>query len=408
MNTLTWIIIIVAAVAAIAFIVWAILRHRYVKSLKEKGWQFVTSPSIDVAYGLNVPPFGVGLGRRVDDLVLGTMDGYQFQVFEYKVEGTKEIRVTAVRLPWALDEFHVSNVDRPLPGHMVVRGPLRMAAADPEWISRVESALGPALQTVLHGPTTLTIDGNHVVLLDTPAKADEMEDHIRRAVTAARALSSPEFEAFARPEPPQRLGFHRTDWQYEPRNDAVLSRLQHTRGGFDHRAVDVITGPNNGLPFIAAHHKWKTRETSTDSEGRTRTRTVNHDEYLMEVSAPFPFSPISFNAGWLSGGKKREFESITFSRMFKVRSAHPKFASDVIHPRTMQWMEQQGPVEVSIFDQRVQFSIHNLDPRRVAWNALWCHGFFGRVPAFVWEDLGLRQPPSFTPTPDGPLPIGWG
>ena len=83
MSALTWTLIIVAAVAAVAFIVWAILRHRYVKSLEEKGWRFVTSPSIDVAYGLNVPPFGVGLGRRVDDLVLGTMDGYQFRVFHY-------------------------------------------------------------------------------------------------------------------------------------------------------------------------------------------------------------------------------------------------------------------------------------------------------------------------------------
>lgn len=398
-NPVMLIVIIVAVVAAIALIVWGILRWRYVKSLREKGWEFITSPSITIAHGLNCPPFGVGLGRAVDDAVRGQVDGVDFTVFEYKYRGFKENRVTVVEIPWALDEFQYSEQGK-LEGVRgfgpVEMGPGKAHATSEEWMQTVQSVIGPVLPQVAgSGDTQFAIDGNHVVLLNTPPKPDEMEAHIRRAVALARALSAPSLEQYARPMPKQQLGFHGTDWLYEVQNDSALEYVQHTRGGFDHKAVDVISGPNDGLAFIALHHKWKTREQYTDSEGRTKTRIKNHDEYLMEVNVPFPFSPISFNAGWFSGGEKRQFESITFDKMFAVRSAHPKFAHDVVHPRTMQWMEQRGRVDLSIEDGRVRWETHSLNTANLAWRLDWTHGFFGRIPDFVWKDLGVNPPPRF-------------
>lgn len=395
----TFFIVLFAVVAAVAIGVglWAYFRWRYVKSLRDKGWTFVTDPSCSITEGLNFPPFGLGIRRRVDDQVYGVVDGMEFNVFEYKTDRFAENRVTAIRLPWALPEFAVAPaVDRSVT--------LRMP--DPQWRQAAERAVaqvGPGLLEAQPEGFQLTIDGNHLVLLNTPKETAEMEAHIRLAVQAARAFSTPDMERFAQPLPEQRMGFYGTDWTYEPRNDEALAYVQHTTDGFDHSANDVISGPNAGLAFLAMRHHWKTE--SEDSDGRKHTH--HHDEYLLEVNLPFPFSPISFNAGWFSGGQTRHFESITFDDTFVVRSQSDKFAHDVLHPRTMQWMEQQGRVELSIEDHRARWKINALEPGLIAWCLLWCHGFFGRVPSFVWDDLGLpdAQHPTFLDIPDGPLPV---
>lgn len=392
MNTIIWIIVVLLILAGIGFGVWALLRYRYVKSLRDRGWTFVTSPDETVAYGLNVPPFGVGIGRTFDDLVAGEIDGWQFEVFEYKSNEFAENRITTIRLPRPLGEFqmHLAQLE---PG--AAPQPQILAESD-DWAATVHQALQPAMAQITAGASTkLSIDGDRVVLQDTPEKPDAMEAHIRRAIAAAQAVSAPGLGNRTWPDPPRHLGFHRTDWRYEVRNDAALRRLQHSSGGFDHTAVDVITGPNDGLPFTALEHKWKTRETYTDSEGRTKTRTVHHDEILMEVHVPFPFSMLSVNWGFMSGGEKRQFESITFDKMFNVRSAHPKFAHDVLHPRTMQWMESMGETEFRIDEGRWVWKLGSLHIAQIQWRLDYCHTFFSMIPDFVYEDLGLHQRPNF-------------
>lgn len=396
MNGLGWVFAVIAAIALIGFIVWAILRYRYVKSLRDRGWEFVTSPDESVAYGLNHLPFGMGIRRAFDDLIHGTQDGLRFRVFEYKFQGFPENRVTVIDLPRSLPEYYLCRGSLgPIHG---TAGPTDRSGAvtygaTQEWNDAVTARLGALTQELLAATSQLSIDTNHVVLLDTPKKTEEMAAHIALAARAAQAIAG--IEGPEGPRPLDHLGFRGTDWRYETRNDAALRRIAHSTGGFDHEARDVISGPNDGLPFIALQHDWKTRHQTTDSDGKTKTEIRRHTEYLMEVTVPFPFSPISFNAGWFSGGQKRRFESITFDKMFAVRSAHPKFAHDVIHPRTMQWMESRGRVECSIERGRVQWEINGMDPEQVALRADWCHGFFGRVPDFVWKDLGLAEPPRF-------------
>lgn len=388
MNTIVLIVIVVLVVAAIVAAILLLRRRQHVKAFRDKGWEFVTSPDETVAYGLNVPPFGLGIGRRFDDLVRGELDGWQFQVFEYRFKGFDENRVTTIALPRPLGEFHLQSQ----PG-----GPSVITSGESEaWVATVQQALQPVLPQITAGPSTqLSIDGNHVVLLDTPAKAADMEAHIRRAIAAAQVLANPALTDQQWPQPARQLGFHRTDWQYQPRHDHALSVVRHDTDGYDHRAVNVITGPNDGLPFTALEHRWKTKEIERDSDGKEQTTVKYHTEYLMEVAVPFPFHQLSVNWGVMSGGEKQGFESITFDKMFAVRSREPKFAHDVLHPRMMQWMEAMGETRFSIDRGRWVWQLKHLDQSQIQWMADYCHTFFAQVPTFVWADLGVAQQPQF-------------
>jgi hypothetical protein len=75
------------------------------------------------------------------------------------------------------------------------------------------------------------------------------------------------------------------------RDDTLISNYGLTTAGGGHTTEKVIRGNNDGLPIEAFIHRWKTQrtETYTDSEGRTRTRTVteNHSEIISAVTIPF-------------------------------------------------------------------------------------------------------------------------
>ena len=152
------------------------------------------------------------------------------------------------------------------------------------------------------------------------------------------------------------------------RDDTLIAKCSLTTAGFVHSTEKVIRAPNNGLPIEAFIHRWKTQrtETYTDSEGRTQTRTVtdNHSAILTAITMPFSFPLISVGGGW--GGKKIRFESEKFNDRFTVRTDDAKFASDVIHPRTMEY----GSC------------------------ADFAHEFFSRVPSFVWKNLQIPRLPS--------------
>jgi Protein of unknown function (DUF3137) len=142
------------------------------------------------------------------------------------------------------------------------------------------------------------------------------------------------------------FGFYaHPDWQLIDGDDALVPKYEGTRAGFGHTTEKVIRGSNGGLPIEAFIHRWKTQrtETYTDPDGRTRTRTVteNHSEILTAIMMPFSFPLISVGGGW--GGKKVRFESEEFDDRFTVRSDDPKFASDLIHPRTMEFLLAMQP-----------------------------------------------------------------
>ena len=114
---------------------------------------------------------------------------------------------------------------------------------------------------------------------------------------------------------------------------------------------------------------------------------------------PFSFPLISVGGGW--GGKKIRFESEEFNDRFTVRTNDPKFASDVIHPRTMEFLTAVDPPGFRVEGDVMRFQVDKHDTQLIGFCADFAHEFFSRVPSFVWKDLQIT-PPAFRRMPAKP------
>lgn len=399
---LVLIILLVVGIGVGAFFI--VRKHRYVKAIREKGWTWVESPDIRITVGLNVPPFGLGFSRSVDDQVVGrSTSGVDFQAFRYRSQHFRsDGYVLAMRLPGSLPEFHVLDPSAPrdgVVGQIVAPGPVQAVAQDVEFGRAALEAVSPA---VGRPPVDdegrpmrveLTVDHDQLVMLHVPRDVEQLAAAVEWLASVQTALVSSPAARFNGPPPPRHLSFHgRSHWVYTPRDDSALRQVRHTRGGHNHRAEDIVQSSNNGLPFIRLTHRWETTHTSTDSKGNTTTRTEHHSEVICEFRTTFAFHEISFN--WGLFGKKLSFESTAFNDAFKVRSASPRFAHDVVHPRQMEYFLRTRPGSFSIEpDGRILVEKRKWDPQELAWFSDFLRGFFARVPDFTWQELGAWPRP---------------
>ena len=235
----------------------------------------------------------------------------------------------------------------------------------------------------------------HLVAVGAPKDPDELQAYLEALAPVAQAVDASGLASHAITPPPPGFTFYgRPDWLLIGRDDTLISRYDLTTAGFGHETEKVVRGDNDGLPIDAFIHRWKTHrtETYTDSEGRTRTRTVteNHSEVVMAVNLPFSLPMLSIEGGW--GGEKVRFESEEFNDRFTVRTSAPKFAYDVIHPRTMEWLMADPPPGFKIEGQVMRFSVSQHDTEMIGACADFAHAFFARVPSFVWKDLQITPP----------------
>ncbi len=404
-SSLLIILLVVLALAIGGGITWAVLRRRYIKSIEAKGWTWEGSSGPQITIGMNNPPFGVGFNRSAGHFIHGkAADGTPFRAFSYKSDqGSESDLVVSVPLPKSLPAFWVFPGERPRRGPSGVKiadAPGTVVARDAQFGERVLAALGPHLQpprtpsgeTV---PLDISIDHANLVMFGAPKKADDLEAAINWLASLRQALASSHALDFEGEEPPRHLSFHqRGYWVYIPRDDSFLGRVSHTGGGFDHQARDIIVSDNYGLPFIRVHHHWKTRHTRTDAKGNTHTEVRNHDEYICEFATSFPFRDLSVNWGIFSGGQVAKFESTDFNRTFKVRATHPRFASDVIHPRQMEYMlARRGPNFSIEPNGTIRVAGRKWYPEEIDATSDYLRGFFSNVPNFVWQELGAGSAP---------------
>ncbi len=414
MDSVGVVILVVLVALAAAGITWLVVRHRYIKSLEAKGWSWQGDVAPQLTAGLNNPPFGLGFDRDVGHHISGTAtDGTPFRAFTYRSDqGRESDLVVTMPLPKSLPALWVFS-DQPrigISGIRIADTPATVVTHHQEFGERALAAIRPHLQTQAAASEAtstleLSIDHGHLVMFDAPKDADQLEAAVAQLATIRRALITSSAMAFDGDEPPQHLSFHGRDhWVYIPRDDSYLARIRLTGGGFDHEARDVIVSHNFGLPFLRLHHHWKTRHTRTDAEGRTHTTIRNHDEYLCQFATSFPFRELSVNAGWFSGGQVVRFESTDFNRQFKVRASIPRFASDVIHPRQMEYMLASRGPDFSIEpDGTITVDGGRWFPDEIDAASEYLRGFFRNVPNFVWEELGCQRRPALEiPRTDGP------
>jgi hypothetical protein len=412
LNSTIVIILITIAVLVLALIAFLIIRRqRYVRALRGRGWTFESRPALESVLDHHAPPFGLGFVRKVDEAISGTTAaGVGFRVFEYaSSEGGPRFddRIASMQLPMPLPDLVVSadqvrsgvqaapiEVDPRFQVRAADSGYARMALTAP--VLEAIAALGQAGHRV-----DLSIDGEHLVAVGAPKDPDQLQTYLELLGGVAYAIDPAGLASYTMAPSPPGFGFYgHPDWVLINRDDALIAKYGLTTAGFGHSTEKVIRGANDGLPIEAFIHRWKTQRTETyaDSDGRTQTRTVtdNHSEILTAITTPFSFPLISVGGGW--GGKKVQFESEEFNDRFTVRTDDDKFASDVFHPRTMEFLMSVQPPGFRIEGNVMRFSVDKHDTQLIGLCADFAHEFFSRVPSFVWKNLQIT-PPAFRRMP---------
>jgi len=185
-------------------------------------------------------------------------------------------------------------------------------------------------------------------------------------------------------------------WIHVERDDRWVVAFDGAPFGLGHnrQARNVLRGTWSGRPFIAFDYVYYTTETSTDAEGHTSHREQSHSYGVVAVEsgAPFPaleVTPEGFFTRMLGRLTNRdiELESEDFNRAFTVTCPDRKFASDVLHPRTMEFLLAHREAAFR-FDRRHvlvvrpgQASILEIEARLSLADEL-----LDQVPEFVWRE----------------------
>lgn len=348
------ILLVVGACAAL--IIHLAGRARYREAVRAQGWAIDENPGEACLAGLNAPPFGLGLRRRAVRTVHGRVGaGVPFQVIDYAWEGGRE-QVACLRLR----DVHTT---RAIPGTTI--------AVDGRWLTARGCPSDPAAMRPF-------LDGLLPHLARIEAEAPDPTQPV------------PEGMSFA----------ERPDVIYQGRDDSVLSWMPHDRGGFDHEAHDLVSVPVGDLWLVTARHEWCTRRTVTETDGQgrttTRTETDHHSETLCSLRWPWRMPPLVITNGGALGVRDRcHFESVDFDARFVVGCADKKFASDVIHPRMMDFLLATNPPPMTMSAGGLTLRLGSYDLATCLWAAACVAGFLDRIPDFVWADLGVRPAPEF-------------
>lgn len=404
----------IALLLVAAAIVWGIValvrRQRYIGSIRQRGWSFVNSPTFDAVARLSNPPFGLGFLRKPDDQITGlTAAGRPFQVIEYKSTYWSGW-VGMVTLSRRLPELWITGGETaPRYGvlaHGVAAPPQlgpgwQIGAMDPAFAQEVLTAqLCGRLGAMAAGQpgVNLGIDGDQVVVLNPPRKQiDQLGPWLEQLGAIAAAIDATPLDHWIQPEPEPRLRFyHHPDWYWIGVDDSLLQYTPINRGGYGHRTQDVIRGRDgDGPPFVAFQHHWKTSHTEsyTDSNGNSQTRTVvdHHSEPILGFQLPVRMPQLSVGQRGLRKGIG--FESNAFNERFAVFSADTKFAYDVVHPRQMEYLMATPGAPFRIEGDWVWFAPGEHSQPAIAFCSAYLRGFLGRVPRFVWRNLGLPDTP---------------
>jgi len=84
-----------------------------------------------------------------------------------------------------------------------------------------------------------------------------------------------------------------------------------------------------------------------------------------------------------------DLESEEFNRRFRVATQHPKLASDILTPRTMQYLiSVDAEAWRTCGSDLVGFAQGRLDPAEVVRTCGVLRQIQGGIPSFVWKDAG--------------------
>ena len=124
-------------------------------------------------------------------------------------------------------------------------------------------------------------------------------------------------------------GFH-----YEPSDNSVvgLSTEDPFNNGHSRKGIDVFRGMYKNTHIVFFQYQYST------GSGKER-KTFNHQVVAIGLPTQRPLLDIS-QENFLTKrfAKDIDFENQAFNDIFRIKSPNRRFAYDVIHARTMEWM----------------------------------------------------------------------
>ncbi len=125
-------------------------------------------------------------------------------------------------------------------------------------------------------------------------------------------------------------------WTYVGSDSSLTGRWRGEPFGRGHSqgATEVITGAYGGHPAVSFAYRF------TTGSGKNR-QTHEYHVVAMAMPAWLPtvqLTPEGIGSRVVSafGGQDLEFESEEFNRLWRVEARDPRYASDVLHPRTLE------------------------------------------------------------------------
>jgi hypothetical protein len=187
-------------------------------------------------------------------------------------------------------------------------------------------------------------------------------------------------------------------WTWTAQDDSWAHRFEGDPfgEGDDREAKNILQGEFRGLSMVAFDYSYETH--TTDSKGNRQTTTHHYAFCAVALAASLPeleLLPEGFfsRIGQALGMQDIELESEDFNRRYRVRCNVPKFASDVLTPRTMEALIHRPPVQLRLRGQHgMCWEDGRHSPAELLARLDTLHAVLDGIPAFVWNDLKGSTP----------------
>lgn len=161
--------------------------------------------------------------------------------------------------------------------------------------------------------------------------------------------------------------------------------------GHSRRASNVIEGIEAGRPFLSFDYLYK--ETTHNGKS-SQTTTYRFHVTALQLPAALPdlyvgTESVLTRLGGAIGFDDIELESEDFNRRFRVQASSPKFAHDVLHPRTMHGLlSADCPAFRIEGGSVVMWCKGRASPQSLVTHLAALRAFVDGIPPFVWKDHG--------------------
>jgi hypothetical protein len=156
--------------------------------------------------------------------------------------------------------------------------------------------------------------------------------------------------------------------------------------GHSRSSKNIIQGQYEGHPVTLMDYKYVT------GHGKNRS---THNRGVLILHCDFPTVPLSIRrenplnrVGEFFGADDIDFESAEFSRKFYVKSSDRKWAFDVIHTRTMEYLLKAPPFTIEFgFGEVAVYKTGHFDPAGYDRALKMLHRMRELIPDFVVRQM---------------------